>query len=104
VNVIADYYDISQLKELANTKIQQILETAWSADGFCDVVKEVFSSTNDKALHKIMSLTAAAHIEELVELEDFAALDVMGDFAIGIMRNMMAARKAKEESCVRELQ
>ena len=29
-----------------------------------------------------MSLTAAAHIEGLLEFEDFPELDVMGDFAI----------------------
>jgi hypothetical protein len=37
-----------------------------------------------------MSLTAAAHIEELLEFEDFAELNVMSDFAIGIIRNMFA--------------
>jgi hypothetical protein len=32
------------------------------------------------ALHNIMTLTATTHIEELLELEDFAALEVMNAF------------------------
>ena len=49
VNAIADYYNIPQLKELANTKIQYILKTSWSADGFPDVIKDVFSWTGNLA-------------------------------------------------------
>jgi hypothetical protein len=100
VNVIADYYDIPQLKQLANTKIQ----TSWSADGFSDVIKEVFSSTSDKALRNIMTLTAATRIEELLELEDFVALEVMSDFAISVIRNTIAAHKAKEDLSTQKLQ
>ena len=103
VNAVADYYDIPQLKELANTKIQRIIETNWSPHGFSEVVKEVFNSTTDRELREIMSLTAAAHIEELLEFEDFAELDVMSDFAIGIIRNMFATYKADEGSTSREL-
>ena len=33
VNAVADYYDIPQLKELANTKIRHIIETNWSPYG-----------------------------------------------------------------------
>jgi hypothetical protein len=103
VNAVVDYYDIPQLKELANTKIQHIIETNWSPHGFLEVVKEVFNSTTDRELREIISLTAAAHIEELLEFEDFTELDVMSDFAIGIIRNMFATYKADESSTSREL-
>jgi hypothetical protein len=103
VNAIADYYDIPQLKELANTKIQHIIETNWSPHGFSEVVKEVFNSTTDRELREIMSLAATAHIEELLQSEDFAELDVMSDFAIGIIRNMFATYKADEGLTSREL-
>lgn len=62
VNAIADYFNIPQLKELANTKIQHILGTNWSADGSPNVIKEVLSLTGDLALHDIITLTAAEHI------------------------------------------
>jgi hypothetical protein len=103
VNAVADYYDIPQLKELANTKIRHIIETNWSPHGFSEVIKEVFNSTTDRELREIVSLTVAAHIEELLEFEDFAELDVIGDFAIGIIRNMFATYKADESSTSREL-
>jgi hypothetical protein len=104
VNAIADYYDMPHLKQLANTKIQHILETSWSTNGFSNIVKEAFNSTSDMALHNIMALTAATHIEELLELEDFASLEVMSDFFIGVIRNTIAAHKAKEDLSTQKLQ
>ena len=90
VNAIADYYDIPQLKQLVKTKIQNVLKTSWSAEGFSNVVKEVYSST-DLALHDVMTLVTSKHIEELVELEDFTGLDVMSDFAFAVIRTMIGA-------------
>jgi hypothetical protein len=104
VNAIADYYDIPQLKQLANAKIQHLLKTSWSADGFSNIVKEVFNSTSDMVLHSVMTLTAATHIEELLELEDFAALEIMSNFSIGVVRNTIAAHKAKEDLSTQKLQ
>lgn len=104
VNSIADYYDIPQLKELANTKIQHLLESTWHASGFSAVVREAFKSTSDAALHEIMALTAAAHIEDIVELEEFVNLEVMGSFAATILRNTIAANRAKENTATQELQ
>ena len=104
VNAIAEYYDIPQLKQLANTKIHHILQTFWSASSFSDIVKEAFNSTSDMALHNIMTLTAAMHIEELLELEDFASLEIMSDFSIGVIQNTIAAHKAKEDLSTQKLQ
>ena len=50
-----------------------------------------------------MSLATTAHIEELLQFEDFAELDVMSDFAIGIIWNMFATYKADEGLTSREL-
>ena len=96
VNAVADYYDIPQLKELVNTKIQHIIEPNWPPHRFLEVVKEVFNSTTDRELREIMSLAATAHIEELLQFEDFAGLDVVSDFAIGtkikrLLRDLAAA-------------
>jgi hypothetical protein len=43
-------------------------------------------------------------IEELLELEDFAALEVMNDFSISVIRNTIAAHKAKEVLSTQKLQ
>jgi hypothetical protein len=45
------------------------------------------------ALHNIMTLTAAMHVEELLKLENFASLEVMSDFSIGVIQNTIAAHK-----------
>lgn len=97
VNAIADYYDVSPLKEHANTKIKKILETTWFADDFPEITKKVIESTGDKELHTIMGSTAAKHIEDLVELEDFVALEAMNDFTVGILRRMLSARETREK-------
>jgi hypothetical protein len=91
------------LKKLANTKIQHVIETNWSPHGFSEIVKEAFNSTTDRELREIMSLTTAAHIEELLEFEDFTELGVIGDFAIGIIRNIFTTYKADEGSTSQKL-
>jgi len=68
-----------------NIKIQYILGTSWSIDGFPNVIKNIFSLTGNLALHNIITLIAAEHIKELVKLKDFAELDIISDFAIGII-------------------
>ena len=104
VNAIADYYDILRLKQLVNTKIQHVLKTSWSAFGFSNIVKEAFNSTSDMALYNIMTLTATTHIEELLELKDFAVLEVMNAFSISVIQNTIAAHKAKEDLSTQKLQ
>jgi hypothetical protein len=95
VNAIADYYDVQQLRTLANPKIQHILNNTWTAKGFPSVVKEVFSSNADSELKEIMTLTAAEHIEELLKMEDFAALELMSDFTTPLIRTTVATLKSQ---------
>ncbi|KAJ3454150.1 hypothetical protein MRS44_018044 [Fusarium solani] len=94
VNAIADYYNIPKLAQLANSKIQSILRDCWSAESFSHVVKEVSASTGDVALHDIITSTAAYHIEELVESQSFADLEVMSEFSIKLLRG--CARRIRE--------
>jgi len=100
INAIANYYNIPQLKELINIKIQYILGTSWFADKFPNIIKDVFSLIGDLALHNIITLTAAEHIKELVKLKDFAELNVISNFAIGIIRTAITASKDIEENFI----
>ena len=93
VNAIADYYDIPRLKHLANTKIRSTLEAAWSAEGFSEVVKEVFDWTSDIKLQSIMAEATVKHIGELIGLDDFTSLELMSGFTAEIMRNMLSAHQ-----------
>jgi hypothetical protein len=104
VNAIADYYDIPQLRQLANTKIQHVLDTAWSADGFSGIIREVFQCNGDMELRKIMASTVAAHIEELIELDDFVGLDIPSDFVMNIIRHTISTYRVNENLSNQELQ
>ncbi|KAK2758975.1 hypothetical protein FQN54_003073 [Arachnomyces sp. PD_36] len=93
VNAIADYYDVSSLKQCANTKIENILNVTGLIEGWADIVRTAFDSTSDSELLRIMALTSAEHIEELVELEDFVALGVMNAFITTILRKKLSAHR-----------
>ncbi|XTI88733.1 hypothetical protein V2W45_1239388, partial [Cenococcum geophilum] len=103
INAIADYYNIPQLKELTNIKIQHILGTSWSAGRFPNIIKDVFSLIGDLALYNIITLIAAEYIEELVKLKDFVKLDIISDFTIGIVRTAITASKDIEENFMLKL-
>ena len=102
VNAAAEYYNLPQLKELANIKIQNVIETAWSPDGFLDGVEEVYNSTNDKDLRKLVGKAAADHIAELICLERFVALEVDKDFTLGIIKCMSKAEKSLNRELTHE--
>ena len=102
VNAIADYYNILQLKELANIKIQYILGTSQSANGFPNIIKDVFSLIGNLALHNIIILTAAKYIKELIKFKDFTKLDIISNFAIGIIWTAITASKDMEENLIQK--
>ncbi|KAJ9133171.1 hypothetical protein NKR23_g10918 [Pleurostoma richardsiae] len=97
MNAIADYYDISQLVALANSRIDHAFREDWSAEAFFSLVRELSHSTGDTALHKLVASAAADHIEELVEMDAFADLGGLGDFAAGVL-GACAARIQKLRS------
>ncbi|XTI94533.1 hypothetical protein V2W45_1335918 [Cenococcum geophilum] len=97
------YYVYVNLKELMNIKIQHILGTSWSVDGFPNIIKDVFSLIGDLVLYNIITLTAAKHIKELIKLRDFIELDVISNFAIGIIRTVITVSKDIEENFILKL-
>lgn len=95
---ITDYYDIPQLRQLATTKIERTIATSWHAISFSNVVREASGATSDTALHHTLGVTAAAHIEESLELEESVTLDTMTGFTVGIItQNMIAADKSRQD-------
>jgi hypothetical protein len=83
-----------------NIKIQYILGTSWSADGFPNIIQDVFSLISDLALHNIITLTAAKYIKELIKFKDFAELDIISNFAISIIQTAITASKDIEENFI----
>lgn len=95
VHAIADYYNIPQLANLAKTKLQQILVADWPVDSFATALGEAFRSTCDASLHDIFTSTATAHIEELIDQPDLCSMELMSGFSQGVLRNLLAERRAE---------
>jgi type IV secretory pathway ATPase VirB11/archaellum biosynthesis ATPase len=51
-------------------------------------------------LYNIITLIAAKYIKELIKLKDFIELDVISDFAIGIIWIAITASKDIEENFI----
>ena len=54
-------------------------------------------------MYNIITLIAAEHIEELVKLKDFVELDVISDFAIGIIWIAITTSKGMEKIFILKL-
>jgi hypothetical protein len=87
VNLIADYYDVPPLRELATSNIATILRKEWSADQFCSAIENAMTTTSDRALRNLFCSTAAQHQQELLERDEFADLNVPNNFYVTIMKS-----------------
>ncbi|KAI1420403.1 hypothetical protein F5Y12DRAFT_719579 [Xylaria sp. FL1777] len=67
---IASYYDIPPLGALAISKINKALANEWSADSFCDLVRDSLDSTSDQ-YHRMLAAKAVEHVDELAERRIF---------------------------------
>jgi hypothetical protein len=104
MNSIADYYDISELRDYASTQVQNILNTSWSSRNFSVVIREVVNSTKDKELHDILLGAMAVHIDELIGLgEDIAPPEAISDFAGNVLRKLTVATKSTQHILVQRV-
>lgn len=71
VNAIADYYDIQNLTQYANSKIRAILEEGQDAKVFPQVIQELSASNRDPDIHSIIASAAVACIGGFCELKAF---------------------------------
>jgi hypothetical protein len=95
VNAIADYYAIPDLIQLANDKIRTILMSSSHVDGFVDVIKDSFNTTNDKDLQSLISFHAASHIDELLKSGSFKnPIDVSVQFYFSIIKHLSEKHKS----------
>jgi hypothetical protein len=52
----------------------------------------------------MIASTAATYVEDLIEVEEFATLDVMSDFAVSTIKNVIRSFKATEKLLAQEFQ
>ena len=98
VNCIADYYDMQDLAQLANRKLQETLKQhAVSADKkgciqpqtLCTAVDECFRNSSDPDIHNIISKAAAENLERLNMQSEFPKIYGIGDSANSIIKKLL---------------
>ena len=99
VDAIAGYYDLPELRKLANAKGKLILEEKWDNKRFLTIVQEALKLSKNVSLCKLMAEIATAHIEELLKDDHFARMGIIDDFAFAIITNLVAKRRKQEKWC-----
>ncbi|KAI1344798.1 hypothetical protein F5Y15DRAFT_410494 [Xylariaceae sp. FL0016] len=84
VNAIADYYDIPALRRLSSTRFQRAFEDQWSAGTFVEVIDDACRTTGDPLLFEAAGFSTAEHLEELLSMSTYVALEPPREFSRGL--------------------
>ncbi|KAK3395033.1 BTB/POZ protein [Podospora didyma] len=84
VSVVADYYNIPGLAQLANAKIQSAPAGEWDAQALLDATKESLNIANDQALRETMAILAAQNLKKLLDTDQLG--DLIGDFGVAVLK------------------
>ncbi|RDA94003.1 hypothetical protein CP533_5024 [Ophiocordyceps camponoti-saundersi (nom. inval.)] len=99
VNAIGDYYAITKLMSLANSKITDLFPKVRKGVVFCNVeppawvmglpsaAKLAIESTGDMQLLEIIAAETAANISALTVSDDLKNMEDMSDFAFKVIKN-----------------
>ncbi|KAI1200357.1 hypothetical protein F5X97DRAFT_321586 [Nemania serpens] len=98
VNSIADYYGVKGLAKLSITRIKTLLKTSWSADAFCDLIRETDGSTGDKDLREVLIESASSNIFELMDKDVFSEGKISNDWAASFLKGAINVFKATQHS------
>ncbi|KAH6954268.1 hypothetical protein DER45DRAFT_310167 [Fusarium avenaceum] len=89
VNAIADYYDVENLAQLANSKIKAILEQGHEADLFPRVIQEMSGSNRDDELCAIVASATAKCMGDLIKLQDFQDIELEHTLVLEMLRALV---------------
>ncbi|KKZ66758.1 hypothetical protein EMCG_07589 [[Emmonsia] crescens] len=88
VHAIADYLEVSGLRERSIESICRVLGINWSMTRFLSAMKKILTTTHDAELYDAMASVAADHITELLDSEEFVHLDMPNRMTLGIAREL----------------
>ncbi|KAF7954431.1 hypothetical protein EAE96_005552 [Botrytis aclada] len=91
VYIIADKYMIPALKSLAHEKFTKSLREHWNTPEFTAGAEFLWKNIpgSDMLLRKAVVTTAAAHINVLLDREEFVEfMSEYGEFAVGVVKRM----------------
>ena len=110
VYVIADKYDIKDLKELARKRFSTQVQKHWNDPEFPAVVQEVYSCTlsSDHGLRNIIEKTVTEHVSCVLDNDRFNNLLVgqMGELGVVVLQgvlNSMGKQKDQIKATTAEL-
>jgi hypothetical protein len=82
-------FRIDDLKELSCNKFEDQLEQHWISDTFPHCIREIYSTSNNTDIRKIVVDAVASHSQDLVEKRSFQDLiREVGDFAVDLVLKM----------------
>lgn len=88
LNSIADYFDIANLRESANQKIERLLQDHWREiqPMFGIFVERTYGKTSDRDLHSLIISYTVSRIQDLKnEFSDFVELDIPKDYFAAVL-------------------
>ncbi|KAK7582887.1 hypothetical protein V3481_012183 [Fusarium oxysporum f. sp. vasinfectum] len=86
INAVADYYNIQNLAQLANSQFRVILEKGQNANVFPRVIQEILTSDRDPDVRSIIASAATTCVEELSELQAFQEVELEHNLSMEILR------------------
>ncbi|KAI1828278.1 hypothetical protein F4861DRAFT_174521 [Xylaria intraflava] len=107
MNSIADYYDISTLAKLSQSKAQEILANEWSAESFYAMVQRSLSSINDRNFLRMLGTEAAEHFDEVLVryiLDEDGPGERLAPYALSKCISKLAAAETSERQLISDIQ
>ncbi|KAI5299877.1 hypothetical protein KEM55_001288, partial [Ascosphaera atra] len=95
VNSLADYLEIPDLCELANEELEFALQRNWTdcLASFAEIAQYAFDNSRDEDLAWVLAGQTDAHLQDLVERQDFENLRAPASFHSYLL-NRLAKRLA----------
>ena len=100
VNSIADYYEISALKNMANKNIRDLCENCWRLEGAAAAVYFALANTSDPEVYSMLSTalvnTFTHNTLESMHWEQFIQKNVVNRVSLGVIQETTKRMKASE--------
>ncbi|KAK2748401.1 hypothetical protein FQN55_004339 [Onygenales sp. PD_40] len=94
LHAIADYLGICSLKLECIDSIEQALSQEWRIDKFITTTRTMLTTTHDANAHRRLGIIAAGYAGELMESDEFKALDLPPAFTLEMIRSILQINEA----------
>lgn len=102
VNIIADYYEIDNLRQLANKYIEEAVPD-WKFEGISSIVKE-FHKTYDRTPSDLIASAIAKRPKQALKVGESEFNDAMSYIAVPVVEHMIQLRETAERDRKRAIE